>query len=230
MRVLGLIPARGGSKGIPGKNIKLLNGKPLIAYTIEQALKARKLERFIVSTDDIEIANCARSFGAEVPFLRPNELASSTSSSLSVILHALDFYSSQGEKFDALCLLQPTSPFRPFGAIDAAIEKYKASSKKSLVSVRRVPDHFNPHWTFLQDSEGLKPSIEGSLITRRQELPPAYHRDGAIYLLNPEFMIKEGKLLSEDLEGFEIESPALINLDTMEDWEVAEKYIIGLSK
>ena len=225
MKILGIIPARGGSQGIPGKNIKLLNGKPLIAYTIKQALAAKLLDRVIVSTDNEGIANCAVEYGAEVPFLRPSELASSNATSLSVILHALEFYSKLGEVYDIICLLQPTSPYRPEGAIDASITKYKASLSRSLVSIRRLPAHYHPYWTFLQNKDGLKPIMEGSLISRRQDLPPAYHRDGAIYILNAEFMIQEGKLLSEDLVGYEIESPVLINLDSLEDWELAERYI-----
>lgn len=225
MRILGVIPARGGSQGIPGKNIKLLNGIPLIAYTINQALCAKLLDRVIVSTDDTEIASCAKEYGAEVPFLRPAELATSTATSLSFILHTLEFYSNQGEEYDTVCLLQPTSPYRPVGAIDASILNYKSSMNRSLVSVRRVPDHYNPYWTFQQNEKGFTTSMSGTLISRRQDLPPAFHRDGAIYILNSDFMRNEGKLLSDDLSGYEIESPALINIDSPEDWKLAEEYL-----
>ncbi len=225
MRILGIIPARGGSKGIPGKNIKPLNGLPLIAYTIAQAAESGLLDRVIVSTDDESIAKCAKEYGADVPFMRPAELATSTSGSLDFILHAIEELEKQGETYDAVCLLQPTSPYRPEGTIDAAIRQYRSGKGRSLVSVRKVPAHYNPYWTFLDQDGSLVPSVPGPLITRRQDLPQAYHRDGAIYLLNVAFMRKEGRLLSEDLSGFEIESPELINIDSPEDWQIAEKYI-----
>lgn len=226
MKVLGLIPARGGSKGIPRKNIKDLNGYPLIAYSIKQGQKSKLLDRLIVSTDDDEIKAVAESFEVEVPFIRPDYLADSKSSSLDVILHALNWLESQGEYYDAVCLLQPTSPFRPDGIIDKAIEKFKEEKFDSLVSLRALPDHFNPHWTFYKDKNGfLKAPIQGTLITRRQDLPKYYHRDGAIYLLRVESLRKTNKLLGTLIGGLEIESPKLINIDTLEDWAIAENFI-----
>ena len=226
MKVLGLIPARGGSKGIPRKNIKDLNGYPLIAYSIKQGQKSKLLDRLIVSTDDDEIKAVAESFEVEVPFIRPDYLADSKSSSLDVILHALNWLESQGEYYDAVCLLQPTSPFRPDGIIDKAIEKFKEEKFDSLVSLRALPDHFNPHWTFYKDKNGfLKAPIQGKLITRRQDLPKYYHRDGAIYLLRVESLRKTNKLLGTLIGGLEIESPKLINIDTLEDWAIAENFI-----
>lgn len=226
MKVLGLIPARGGSKGIPRKNIKELNGYPLIAYSIKQGQKSKLLDRLIVSTDDDEIKAVAESFQVEVPFIRPDYLAESTSSSLDVILHALNWLESQGEHYDAVCLLQPTSPFRPDGIIDKAIEKFKEEKFDSLVSLRALPDHFNPHWTFYKDKNGLlKAPIQGTLISRRQDLPKYYHRDGAIYLLRVESLRKTNNLLGTLIGGLEIESPKLINIDTLEDWKIAEHFI-----
>lgn len=225
MRIIGIIPARGGSEGIPGKNIKPLNGYPLIFYTIRQALESELLNRLIVSTDDSVIAECAKEYGAEVPFLRPASLANSTSTALEFILHAISEVEKSGESYDAVCLLQPTSPYRPKGVIDAAIRKYCSGNSKTLVSVRKVPTHYNPHWTFFDQNGLLVPSIPTALITRRQDLPQAYHRDGAIYLLNIEFLKREGRLLSEDLTWLEIDSPQLINIDSPQDWNIAEKYI-----
>jgi CMP-N,N'-diacetyllegionaminic acid synthase len=225
MRILGIIPARGNSQGIPGKNIKLLNNLPLIAYSIRQASESFLLNRVIISTDDPEIAEIAKQHGGDVPFLRPKYLATDTSSSLEVILHALDELEKQGEVFDKVCLLQPTSPYRPYGIIDEAIREYKRQKCRSLISIRKVPTHFNPHWTFFLQNGKLFRSTDGPLISQRQNLPNAYHRDGAIYILDVQFMRNNNKLLSDDLCGFEIESPELINIDHPDDWLIAEKYM-----
>lgn len=230
MRILGIVPARGGSQGIPGKNIKLLNGLPLIAHTLQQATEATLIDRVIVSTDDENIAECARSFAADVPFLRPNNLATSTSSTLELILHAIDRLEEDGEKYDKVCLLQPTSPYRPKGIIDEAIRFFASQESRSLVSIRKVPTHYNPHWTFHIECGSLRKNIPGPLITRRQDLPETYHRDGAIYILDVNYMKQNGKLLSEDLFGFEIVSPALINIDGPEDWNIAEKFMNAISR
>ncbi len=231
LKILGLIPARGGSKGVPGKNIKPLAGKPLIAYTIEQANDALLLEKTILSTDDEKIAEVARNYGLEVPFMRPEALAQDHSGSLEVVQHALDFMESQGEVYDAVCLLQVTSPYRPQGVIDDAIRMFVQERPDALVSVRKVPDEFNPHWTFeIEKNNRLKISTgEKKIIPRRQELPPAYHRDGAIYITSAETIRNKGSLLGDDIVAFPIESPELINIDTMEDWEKAESFYVSLN-
>jgi len=125
MKILGLIPARGGSKGVPRKNIKLLGGKPLLQYTSEVALQSKYLSKVIVSTDDNEIKDVAQNLGLEVPFIRPKNLSEDSSTSLSVIQHALQFYKDNGDAFDAVCLLQVTSPFRNAEFLDKAIKKFK---------------------------------------------------------------------------------------------------------
>lgn len=232
MKILGLIPARGGSKGVPGKNIKPLAGKPLIAYTIEQAKASKLLDRLIVSTDDADIAQTAAVFGAEVPFMRPAELAQDHTGSLDVVRHALDFFEKSGERFDAVCLLQATSPYRPEGVIDEAIRLFMDKKPDSLVSVRKVPDEFNPHWTFEIEERGRLRISTGDkkIIPRRQELPPAYHRDGAIYISSTEAIRDKGSLLGDDIVAFPIDSPKLINIDTMEDWLEAEAFYRSLKE
>jgi CMP-N,N'-diacetyllegionaminic acid synthase len=226
MKIIGLIPARGGSKGVPGKNIKALAGKPLIAYTIEQALKSRLLDRVIVSTDDPDIAKTSVAYGAEVPFMRPAELAQDHSGSLEVVRHALDFFEERGQHYDAVCLLQATSPYRPKGCIDEAIRLFMQKQPDSLISVRRVPDEFNPHWTFEIEEDGRLRISTGDekIIPRRQDLPPAYHRDGAIYISLAETIRNKGSLLGDDILAFPIDSPKLINIDTMDDWYEAERF------
>ena len=231
LKILTLIPARGGSKGVPGKNIKPLAGKPLIAYTIEQAKAAKLLDRVILSTDDLEIAAVAERYGLEVPFLRPAELAQDHSGTLEVVRHALDFFEARGERFDAVCLLQVTSPYRPEGVIDEAIRRFAQERPDSLISVRPVPDEFNPHWTFeIKENGRLKIATgEEKIIPRRQELPPAYHRDGAIYITSVETIRNKNSLLGDDIVAFPIESQ-LINIDTMEDWEEAEAFFRSLQE
>jgi CMP-N,N'-diacetyllegionaminic acid synthase len=155
MKILAIIPARGGSKGVPGKNIKELGGKPLIAYTIESALQSALLTKVIVSTDSLEIMEIAQQWKAEVPFQRPAELAEDDTTSLAVVQHSLRFYEEKGEGFDAVCLLQPTSPFREAGFIDGAIRQFMLSNADALVSVLPVPHEFNPHWTFKTNDKGF---------------------------------------------------------------------------
>lgn len=223
--VLAIIPARGGSIGIPRKNIKNLNGKPLIAYTIEQALKSKQINKLIVSTDDFEIAEVSKKIGAEVPFYRPESLSNSESPSVDLVLHAISELEKMGHFFSTVCLLQPTSPYRPDGVIDAAIEQFLKSNSKSMVSIRKVPQHYHPYWTYTNVDGKLQSLTDSETPTRRQDLPVVYHRDGAIYLVDVDFVKKNKTLLSEDLTGFEIESPELINIDNLDDWNTAEKHI-----
>ena len=227
MKVLGLIPARGGSKGIPGKNIKPLNGSPLISCTIKQALQS-SIDEVVVSTDCEKIAEIAKRSGANVPFIRPAYLSSSASKSIDVVIHAVEFFLKQGKGFDAVCLLQPTSPYRPFGTIDKAINQFVQSKSKSLVSVRKIPYHYNPYWSFEKIDGALSPLKNDPFVSRRQDLPDCFHRDGAIYITEVNFLLKENSFFSDDITGFEIVSPELVNIDTPEDWEVAERVISTL--
>lgn len=225
MNILAIIPARGGSKGLPGKNSKLLNGTPLIVYTIEHALEANRVAKMVVSTDDTEIRNIAMVAKAEAPFLRPTHLAQDNTPTLPVVQHALQYYLEQGEQFDAICLLQPTTPFRKKGLIDQAIEKFISSGADALVSVVPVPHEFNPHWVFEPNRQGFLTIATGEkeIIPRRQELPPAYVRDGAIYLTKTSVILEKNSLYGETLAFIENDSTYYINIDTMEDWELAEK-------
>lgn len=227
MRILAIIPARGGSKGVPDKNSKLLNGKPLLAYTSEIALQSKFLAEVIVSTEDKQIREVAESLGIKVPFNRPMALAQDTTPTLDVIVHALQWYENQTIFFDAVCLLQVTSPFRTLDFLEQAIEKFMKSGCDSLVSVQKVPHEYNPHWTFEVNGEGnLKIATgETEIIPRRQELPTAYHRDGSIYITKTEVVLKEHSLYGESIAFIESEADAYINIDTMSDWKKAEEMI-----
>jgi N-acylneuraminate cytidylyltransferase len=224
MEILAIIPARGGSKGIPGKNVKLLNGKPLIAYTIEKALQSKLLTKVIVSTDDDAIIKMAMEYGADVPFKRPAELASDEAASISVVLHAVEYFEKKGESFDAICLLQPTSPFRGKGFIDEAISKFIDIKTDALISVLPVPHELNPHWVFEPDQNGNLRIATGEkeIIKRRQDLPKAVFRDGFIYLTKTS-VIKKGSLYGKTLSSIESDPDFYINIDTMQDWLKAEE-------
>jgi CMP-N,N'-diacetyllegionaminic acid synthase len=223
MRILGVITARGGSKGIPGKNIKLLGDKPLITYSIDAALKSKLLSKLVVSSDDEKILTEARENGVEVPFKRPAELAADETPSIKVIKHALQFFKEIDEYFEAVCLLQPTTPFRREGLIDEAIEKMQQGNYDSVISVREMPTEYNPHWAFEEREGQLKIATgEKYPIPRRQELPKAYHRDGAIYVTRTD-SIFENSLLGEKIGFIDTTMDPYVNLDTTADWEKAEE-------
>jgi CMP-N,N'-diacetyllegionaminic acid synthase len=227
MKVLGLIPARAGSKGVPGKNIKLLGNKPLIQYTIEAAQKSALLSKIIVSTDSDLIASTVSPLGVEVPFMRPADLAQDTTPTLPVIQHALKFFETKGFTYDAVCLLQVTSPFRPIGFIDNAIRKFKATDADCLVSVLRVPAEYNPHWVFEPDNDGMLKIATGekSIIPRRQDLPPAFFRDGSVYITTSSVILHENSLYGTRISFIESDPGFHVNIDTPDDWRKAERIL-----
>jgi CMP-N,N'-diacetyllegionaminic acid synthase len=222
MRILGIITARGGSKGVPGKNIKLLGDLPLLAYTALAALDSKSLCKVILSSDCSSIAAVAQKYAIEVPFLRPETLATDTASSIDVVNHAVSYLENQGDFYDAVCILQPTSPFRSKGFIDLAIQKFIADDADALVSVLPVPHEFNPHWVFEPNHEGyLKLATgEDTIIKRRQDLPLAYFRDGSIYITKTA-IVKSGSFYGTKLSYLENNPDLYVNIDTPEDWEKA---------
>lgn len=230
MRILGLIPARGGSKAVPKKNIRLLGKIPLIEYTINAAKESNLLTKIVVSTDDEEIASAAEVLGYKPPFLRPAEFAQDASTSLEVVQHAIAFFESNNLYFDAVCLLQPTNPFREKESIDMAIQKFITSNADCLVSVLPIPHEYNPHWAFEEDLNGfLKIATEEeTIIPRRQELPKAFHRDGSIYISKTE-IIKKGSFYGKSIVYIESNPDFYVNIDTMKDWETAEKILAKIN-
>jgi CMP-N,N'-diacetyllegionaminic acid synthase len=227
MRILGIIPARGGSKGVPGKNIKLLNGKPLLQYTVEIALESQYLTDVILSSDDTQIITVAESLGVQVPFIRPTALAEDKTPTIDVVIHALQWFEKQAVFFDAVCLLQVTSPFRTVEFLDKAITKFMDSGCDSLVSVQKVPHEYNPHWTFEVNQDGnLKIATgESKIISRRQELPNTYHRDGSIYITKTEVILQQHTLYGKSTAFIESSPEFYVNIDTLADWEKAEQMI-----
>jgi CMP-N,N'-diacetyllegionaminic acid synthase len=230
MRVLGLIPARGGSKGVPRKNVRELGGKPLIGHTIDAARNAKRIDRIVVSTEDQEIAAKSKSLGAEVPFLRPAELAEDDTPMLPVIVHALQAVAADGWEADAVCLLQPTFPFRRPRDIDHCIDALEAQRADCVISVHRVPHHYNPHWVYFEQPDGsLQLSTgESEPIPRRQELPPAFHRSGAVYVTRASVVTEARSLYGDRVVGYETPADTACNIDTIADWARAEALLAEL--
>lgn len=224
MRYLGLIPARGGSKGVPRKNVKILGRKPLLQWTLDCALKVQGLDRLIVSTEDEEIAGLAREGGAEVPFLRPAHLANDTAKSIDVVNDVLDTLARSGDHYHAVCLLQPTTPFRSVKLLQHCLDRFADGDLDSLISVTRVPDHYHPNWAFVGGKDGRLTPAQGvgSVIPRRQELPPAFIRDGAVYIITTE-VLRSGSFFGDRLGYVENTDEKQVNIDTPEDWATAER-------
>ena len=228
MRVLGLVPARSGSKGVERKNIKLLGGKPLLQYTAEAALAARTLTRIVLSTDAAEIADVGQRCGLEVPFLRPSELARDETPMLPVVQHALNWLSDQGENFDAVCLLQPTNPFRRPEDIDGCVDLLAASDADSVVTIRPVPDEYNPYWVYRIGDEGSLQLFSGATepLSRRQVLPSAYYRDGSVYVTRTNVLLTGNSLYGDRMLGYPMAGNRAVNIDDGEDWIEAERLVL----
>ena len=226
MKILGLVPARGGSKGIPGKNAKLLSGKPLIQYTLEAAQAAHSLTDLIVSTDSDELMQLSKILGVEVPFKRPDELASDTASSLAVVQHTVAYLQAAGREFDAVCLLQPTTPFRTASDIDGAVARFIQGGYDSLLSVREVPHQFHPDWVYLSSNDETLSLATGTSTPKpqRQLLKKAYYRDGAIYITRISTL--QNNSLYGDRIGYVVnESQRYVNIDDWDDWQKAERIL-----
>ena len=223
MEVLGLITARGGSKGLPRKNVLLVAGRPMIAWTIEAALESRALRRVVVSTDDEEIAEVSRRWGAEVPFLRPAELAQDGSSHFSTVVHALRWLEShEGAALDYIMLLQPTSPLRTAKDIEAAVDVARKKRADSVISVSASPAHPYQVRRIVQDGT-LEEFVPGSPPpgvpeTRRQDFPAAYHVNGAIYLIRREVLLQYETF--EPPNTFPYVMPSHRSLQIDEPWDL----------
>ncbi len=224
MKSLVIIPARGGSKGIPHKNIKPLNGKPLIEYAIDIARKITSDEFICVSTDDYEIIRVVENYGLQVPFVRPDYLATDTAGTYEVLLHALDYYESQGCKFDNVILLQTTSPFRNASHVKEALDLYTPEIDM-VVSVKEVVA--NPYYNcFEENAEGYLHVSKGEgKLVRRQDAPKAWEYNGAIYVINPDSLKKSPLGLFKKRIKYVMDEIHSIDLDTMFDWKLAELVI-----
>ena len=220
MKPLVIIPARGGSKGVPNKNIKNLLGKPLIEYTIEAARKVFNDEYICVSTDDLKIKETVEKMGLKVPFLRPDELASDTAGSYEVLLHAVSYYESIGYEANTIIMLQPTSPFRTAKHIREALDIYNPSLDM-VVSVKETAS--NPYFLlFEEDEEGfLHKSKESNFVTR-QECPKVWEYNGAIYIINVESLKKSPIHKFSKVKKYVMDEMSSHDIDSILDWKIAE--------
>jgi CMP-N,N'-diacetyllegionaminic acid synthase len=233
VRVLGIVTARGGSKGIPGKNLKPLAGKPLIAYTIEAAQASGALDRLILSTEDEAIAQAGRALGCDVPFLRPGELARDDTPHLPVILHAVRWMDEhEGYRPDAVMILQPTSPLRGPVDIVAAIELLESSGADSALSVSEVPAHVHPMRTLRVDEMGaallfVTGEPVRQRINRRQDLPAAWVMNGAIYICRASALLAaEPSLYGHRVVAYRMPARRAVSIDDAEDWAAAERALL----
>lgn len=226
MKIIAIIPARGGSKRLPGKNVKLLGGHPLIAWTIKAAQAAQDVSHIIVSTDDKKTADIAELYGVSVPRLRPERLSTDTAATIDVVRYVLDEYEEKHGEVDGVLLLQPTSPFRTAESIQRAIAMFSDNdARNSVVSVSPAASH--PAWCFKIGKGIMQPFLDWSQLSKRsQDLEPAYTLNGAIYLISPSALrekksfVFEGTLPLVMAEGLET-----LDIDTPEDWAEAEQLV-----
>lgn len=219
-RVLGIIPARGGSKRLPGKNVMPLQGKPLIAWTIEAGLTATCIDRLILSTDDAEISKVALEYGCEVPFARPQEFATDEASSLDVVRHAL----SQIPGFTHFVLLQPTSPLRRASHIDEAFQLMCASDTSACVSMRKSIE--SPYWMYTIREDGcISPVARDLTSNRKQELPETYIPNGAIFISRIDKFLYEKSFYSNNTIPYLMSFQDSVDIDTPEDFKFVESLL-----
>lgn len=220
--ILALIPARAGSKRLKHKNIRLFSGKPLIAKTIDEAIKSRYLDRIIVSTDNRFIAKIAQKFGAEIPFIRPKELAKDESPMFDVVLHALNWAKQNKSYFDMVMLLQPTSPLRIASDIDRAIELFFLKKAKSVVSVCACEYH--PYWTVaLQKNGRINNFLKDRLKNRNSHQFPKFYRvNGAIYLAERNYLIQNKSFFGPSTFAYLMPPDRSVDIDTEFNLKIAE--------
>lgn len=222
-RVLGVVPARMGSKGIPGKNLRLLGGRPLLAYTAAAAADSGVLDRVILTTDSEEIAEQGRALSLEVPFLRPHELARDDTPMQPVVEHAVAHVEREGWQPDFVVLLQPTAPLRKGAHVAKAVQLLAATGCTSVVSVVEIPRHYAPHYAMKIVGEQLMPFLpEGAAVTRRQDAEAAYSRDGTVYAVRRDVLMHEHDLYGSDCRPLVLPSAESLNLDSEDDWTAAE--------
>ena len=217
-RVLAIITARGGSKGIPRKNVKSLAGKPLVGWSIDAAKKASCIDRTIVSTEDEEIASVARELGADIPFIRPAELSTDDTPGMAPVMHAI----SQLPDYDWVLLLQPTSPLRSAEDIDGIWKFCQELCAPAAVSICEVRKH--PYWMYqCNTAKRLEPFISGRPnVTRRQDLPSAYSLNGALYIARTEWLLKQRNFIGPETLGYIMPPERSVDLDTQQDWQWVE--------
>jgi CMP-N-acetylneuraminic acid synthetase len=226
--VLGLVPARGGSKGIPDKNIRPLAGRTLLQYAADAARASGVIDRLVLTTDSERIAAEGRRAGLETPFIRPAELARDETPMLPVIEHAVDALEHSGWQPEVIVLLQPTSPLRSPDHIRRAIEELRQSNADSVVTVVEVPRHLSPDYLMRIEDGRLVPFLaEGARVTRRQDARPAFFRDGTVYAFWRRTLRETRSLYGNDCRPLLVAAGESLTIDTPEDWDEAERRVQG---
>jgi CMP-N-acetylneuraminic acid synthetase len=221
--VLAIVPARGGSKGVPGKNLRPLAGRLLIEYALDAARQSGVVDRTILSTDSPEIADAGRRIGMDVPFLRPAELSRDESPMLPVIQHAVQELAARGWTPGIVVLLQPTSPLRRPQHVREAVELLRQSGVDSVVTVVEVPKHLSPDYLMRIEDGVLRPFLpEGARVTRRQDARAAYSRDGTVYAFRRETLDRFGSIYGANCRPLVIPGSESLSIDTPGDWDRAE--------
>ena len=224
-KVLCLINARGGSKGVPGKNVKPLGGKPLIAHSIEVAKKSRLITRVVVSTDAENIAAAAREAGADVPFLRPAELATDTAVQIDVIKHAVETIEATDGRYDYICILQPTCPFRSVEDVDGSLQLLIASNADSVITVTDVGGRHPKTLYRIDGKQGISPYLDspsGGVL--RQNFEILYWRTGSVYAMKRD-VVMTGSLYGSSIKGYIQDENRAFNIDSPFDWELCEAWL-----
>lgn len=227
MKVLGVIPARGGSKGIPRKNIVPLLGKPLLAYTVEASLSSRRLSRLILSTDDDEIATVGRAWGVDVPFMRPAGLAQDDTPMIPVIQDIVGRLAELGESYDALFILQPTNPLRRVEDIDGAIDLLERSGADSVIGFVDVQEKHPARMKYIDENRRVidPPFGEEFEGQRRQDLPKIYLREGSVYVTRMKVLMEQNSVKGRDCRAWLIPPERACNIDTELDLFLAEQLL-----
>ncbi len=224
--VLAIVPARGGSKGVPGKNVRPLAGRTLLDYTAEAARQSGVVDRIVLSTDAEDVAEAGRRAGLEVPFLRPAELARDDTPMLPVLQHALDALERDGWLPTFVVLLQPTSPLRRAQHVRHALTLLQDSGADSVVTVVEVPRHFSPDYVMRIENGALRPFLpEGAAVTRRQDARPAYSRDGTVYAFRRDTLSRYNSIYGPDCRPLVIDAEESLSIDTPRDWADAERLL-----
>jgi CMP-N,N'-diacetyllegionaminic acid synthase len=226
-KVLCVIPARKGSKGLRNKNIKKLNKIPLIAWSILTAKKCKLIDEIIVSTDCPKISKIAMKYGANVPFIRPKKFATDKASSFSVLKHAIDFFKKKKNYFDYIIMLEPTSPLRNSKDVDFCINKIKKDNIESLVSVTRVVDE-HPYFLYSINKKNiLRPYLkkQKKLYIRRQDVSPLYYLEGSIYISKITTLLNEKTWYHKKTQAFEVEKWKSLEIDDIDDFKLAQFYL-----
>lgn len=229
--ILGIIPARGGSKGIKDKNIRLLNGKPLIQYSIEAARGSSQLDDFFVSTDSEKIKSIAEGAGASVPFLRPSRYATEEATTVSAVFHAVEWYEhTHNLRVNLIVLLQPTTPLRTAEDIDQALSLFQERrAAESLISCYEA-SHVHPSIMYTLDNDRFVPLLRQAGPQRRQDFPPVYVRNGAIYIVRRDYFVRNKRLISDTPLGYIMPRARSVNIDEEIDLITAEAIMRSLGR